>query len=139
MIDTSTRRTVAVVFSVLSVVVNLEWVTLPFSLYGLGGRSRILYGQYTLLQTFSFHPTGLLWWILIGLQTFAVLAAATGALIGLRRALRLGVFLLPAIGLFLLDAYIAFRWGALILWPMYVIGAVPSLLLAGSGACYLGS
>lgn len=139
MIGTSIRRTIAFILSVLSILVNLEWVALPFSFYGLGGRSRILYGQYTLLQTFSFHPIGWLWWILLGLQAFAVLAVAAGVLTGLRRALRLGVFLLPAIGLLLLDAYIAFRWGTLLLWPMYVIEVIPSLLLAGSGACYLRS
>ena len=139
MIGTSIRRTIAFTLSVLSILVNLAWVALPFSFYGLGGRSRILYGQYTLLQTFSFHPIGWLWWILLGLQAFAVLAVAAGVLTGLRRALRLGVFLLPAIGLLLLDAYVAFRWGTLLLWPMYVIGVIPSLLLAGSGACYLRS
>lgn len=73
------------------------------------------------------------------MQAFSVLAVAAGVLIGLRRALRVGVFLLPAIGLVLLDAYVAFRWGTLLLWPMYVIGVIPSLLLAGSGACYLRS
>lgn len=139
MIDTSARRTTAFILSVLSILVNLEWVTLPFSFYGLGGRSRILYGQHTLIQTFSFHPTGWLWWTLFGLQAFAVLAAATGVLIGLSRALRLGVFLLPAVGLFLLDVYVAFRWGTLSMWLMYLIGVIPGLLLAGSGACFLRS
>ncbi len=139
MIDTSARRTTAFFLSVLSILANLEWVTLPFSFYGLVGRSRILYGQYTLIQTFSFHPTGWLWWTLFGLQAFAVLAAAAGALTGLRRAVSLGVFLLPAIGLLLLDVYVALRWETFSMWPMYLIGAMPSLLLAGSAACFLRS
>jgi len=139
MIDTSARRNTAVSLSVFSILANLEWVTLPFSFYGLVGRSRVLYGQYTLMQTFSFHPTGWLWWTLFGLQAFTVLAAASGVLIGLSRALRLGVFLLPAVGLFVLDVYVAFRWGTPSMWLMYLIGVIPSLLLAGSAACFLRS
>jgi hypothetical protein len=139
MIDTSARRNTAVSLSVFSILANLEWVTLPFSFYGLVGRSRVLYGQYTLMQTFSFHPTGWLWWTLFGLQAFTVLAAASGVLIGLSRALRLGVFLLPAVGFFVLDVYVAFRWGTPSMWLMYLIGVIPSLLLAGSAACFLRS
>jgi hypothetical protein len=139
MIDTRTHTGIAFILSVLSILANLEWVTLPFSFYGLSGRSRILYGQYTLVQTFSFHPIGRLWWALVGLQAFAVLAVSAGVVVGLRRALRLGVFLLPAVGLLLLDVYVAYRWGAFSMWLMYLIGAIPSLLLAGSGACFLRS
>lgn len=139
MIDTKAHRSLAFILSFLSILANFEWVILPFSFYGLSGRSRILYGQYTLLQTFSFHPAGWVWWILLGLQVFAVLAIVAGILIGLGRVSRSVVFLLPAIGLLMLDSYIALRWGAFSLWPMYVIGAIPGVLLVVAGACSFGS
>jgi hypothetical protein len=105
------------------------WVSIPFSGYGLGGRSRILYGHLTLLQTFSFHPLGWLWWILLGLQVFAALALAAGVLSSRDRLVGLCVFGMPAAGLLLLDFYIAYRWAAIALWTMYVTGAIPGVLL----------
>ena len=99
----------------------------------------MLYGRYTLLQTFSFHPTGWVWWTLVGLQVFGVLTVASGVMGSLSRVLRLSLFIIPAIGLLLLNAYIAYRWGTPTLWTMYVIGVLPSLLLMCAAASYAKS
>lgn len=128
-------RNVALVLAVLSLLANLEWVILPFSFYGLHGRPGILYGSYTLIQTFSFHPVGWVWWALVGLQVFAILTVAADT-VAPERIVRVITFALPAIGLLLLDAYIALRWGAPSLWKMYTLGAVPGILLLGSGVCH---
>ena len=133
------RKVAALILSAFSILLNSVWVTLPFSFYGLRGRSGVLYGRYTLLQTFSFHPTGWVWWTLVGLQVFAVLTVASGVSASLSRFLRLSLLITPAIGLLLLDAYIAYRWGTPALWTMYVIGALPSLLLMCAAACYAKS
>jgi hypothetical protein len=128
-------RSAALVAAVLSILTNIEWVILPFSFYGLRGRPGVLYGRYTLLQTFSFHPIGWVWWVLVGLQVFAILAVAAGA-VGRERIVQVITFALPAIGLLLLDVYIALRWGDPSLWEMYALGAVPGILLLGSGGCH---
>lgn len=128
-------RNVALVLAVLSLLANLEWVILPFSFYGLHGRPGILYGSYSLIQTFSFHPVGWVWWALVGLQVFAVLTLAADT-VAPERIVRVITFALPAIGLLLLDAYIALRWGAPSLWKMYTLGAIPGMLLLGSGVCH---
>ena len=128
-------RNVALVLAVLSLLANLEWVILPFSFYGLHGRPGILYGRYSLIQTFSFHPVGWVWWALVGLQVFAILTLAADT-VAPERIVRVITFALPAIGLLLLDAYIALRWGAPSLWKMYTLGAIPGMLLLGSGVCY---
>lgn len=133
--NSTKRRSIALILVILSILVNLGWASLPFYAYGLRGRSGLLYGRYTLLQTFSFHPVGWLWWTLVGLQVFAMLVVAANA-VGLNRIVRLVCLMVPAIGLLLLDAYIALRWGTLRLWTMYSIGALPGLLLVASGACY---
>lgn len=99
----------------------------------------MLYGQYTLLQTFSLHPTGWVWWTLVGLQVFAVLAVASSVSGSPSRVLRLSLLMIPAIGLLVLDGYIAYRWGTLALWTMYMIGALPGLLLMCAAACYTKS
>jgi len=99
----------------------------------------VLYGRYTLLETFSFHPTGWVWWTLVGLQVFTLVVVASGVIGGLSRAPRVTIFMIPAIGLLLLDAYIAYRWGTLTLWTMYVIGALPGLLMMCASACYAKS
>jgi hypothetical protein len=127
-------RNVARVLAAFSILANFEWVVLPFSFYGLYGRPEILYGSYSLIQTFSFHPTGLVWWALVGLQVFAGLTVVLGT-VAPERIVRIITFALPAIGLLLLDAYIALRWGAPSLWKMYALGAVPGILLLGSGIC----
>ncbi len=137
--DHTKRMATALVLSVLSIIVNFVLVTLPFYFYGLRGRSGVLYGQYTLLQTFSFHPSGWVWWALLGLQVFVTLTLATGVLARHGRAFTLSLFVIPAMGLLLLDAYIAYRWGTLALWTMYAMGALPSLLLMCAGACYAKS
>jgi hypothetical protein len=131
-------RYVPRVLAALSILANLEWVVLPFSFYGMRGRPGILYGSYSLIQTFSFHPTGWVWWVLFGLQVFGILTASTGA-VAPERIVRIITFALPAIGLLLLDAYIALRWGDPSLWKMYAIGAVPGILLLGSGLCDIAS
>jgi hypothetical protein len=128
----------ALVLGLLSILSNLEWATLPFSFYGLRGRSGVLYGDYTLLQTFSFHPSGWIWWALLGLEVFATLMIAADAAPS-DLGVAVSIFVLPGIGILSLDAYIAYRWGTLELWRMYVLGAVPALLLLGSGACYTKS
>lgn len=128
-------RNVALVLAVLSLLANLEWVILPFSFYGLHGRPGILYGRYSLIQTFSFHPVGWVWWALVGLQVFAILTLAADT-VAPERIVRVITFALPAIGLLLLDAYIALRWGAPSLWKMYTLGAIPGMLLLGSGVCH---
>jgi hypothetical protein len=128
------RRNAALVAAVLSILTNIEWVILPFSFYGLHGRPEVLYGKYTLLQTFSFHPIGWVWWVLVGLQLFAILAVVAGA-VGRERIVTVITFASPAIGLLLLDVYIALRWGDPSLWKMYALGAVPGILLLGSGIC----
>ena len=125
----------ALVLAVLSLLANLEWVILPFSFYGLHGRPGILYGRYSLIQTFSFHPVGWVWWALVGLQVFAILTLAADT-VAPERIVRVITFALPAIGLLLLDAYIALRWGAPSLWKMYTLGAIPGMLLLGSGVCH---
>ena len=127
-------RNAARVLAALSILANFEWVVLPFSFYGLYGRPGILYGNYSLIQTFSFHPTGWVWWALVGLQVFAGLTEVVGT-VAPDRIVRIITFALPAIGLLLLDAYIALRWGAPSLWKMYALGAVPGILLLGSGIC----
>lgn len=127
-------RNIARVLAAFSILANLEWVVLPFSSYGLHGRPGILYGSYSLIQTFSFHPTGWVWWALVGLQVFAGLTVVVGT-VAPERIVRVITFALPAIGLLLLDAYIALRWGAPSLWKMYALGAVPGILLLGSGIC----
>jgi hypothetical protein len=126
------RRGAAFILAVLSILSNLEWVTLPFYFFGLRGRSGVIYGRYTLFQTFSFHPAGVVWWVLLGLQVFMTLAIFAGS-IGRDRALSLLSLGLPAIALLMLDAYVAVRWNAIWLWKMYVIGAFPGILLLGSG------
>ena len=126
------------VLAALSILANFEWVVLPFSFYGLHGRSEILYGSYSLIQTFSFHPTGWVWWALVGLQVFAVLTVVVGT-VAPERIVRIITLALPAIGLLLLDAYIALRWGAPSLWKMYALGAIPGILLLGSGLCDMAS
>jgi len=113
---------------------NLEWVALPFSFYGLHGRPGIMYGSYSLIQTFSFHPIGWVWWVLFGLQVFAGLTVFVGT-VAPERIVRIITFALPAVGLLLLDAYVALRWGAPSLWEMYTLGAFPGILLLGSGIC----
>ena len=125
----------ALVLAALSILANLEWVVLPFSFYGMRGRPGILYGSYSLIQTFSFHPIGWVWWVLFGLQVFGILTASTGA-VAPERIVRIITFALPAIGLLLLDVYIALRWGDPSLWEMYTLGAVPGILLLGSGVCH---
>jgi hypothetical protein len=127
-------RNIARVLVAFSILANLEWVVLPFFSYGLHGRPGILYGSYSLIQTFSFHPTGWVWWALFGLQVFAGLTVVVGT-VAPERIVRILTFALPAIGLLLLDAYIALRWGDASLWKMYAIGAVPGILLLGSGIC----
>jgi hypothetical protein len=127
-------RNAARVLAALSILANFEWVVLPFSFYGLYGRPGILYGSYSLIQTFSFHPTGWVWWALVGLQVFAGLTEVVGT-VAPDRIVRIITFAIPAIGLLLLDAYIALRWGAPSLWKMYALGAVPGILLLGSGIC----
>ena len=127
-------RNAARVLAALSILANFEWVVLPFSFYGLYGRPGILYGSYSLIQTFSFHPTGWVWWALVGLQVFAGLTVVVGT-VAPERIVGIITFALPAIGLLLLDAYIALRWGAPSLWKMYALGAVPGILLLGSGIC----
>lgn len=131
-------RAASLVLAILSIAANLEWVNLPFSFYGLHGRSGVLYGEYTLLQTFYFHPAGGLWWVLIGLQVFAVLVIVTNVT-GLGTEFKMTLLTVPAIGLLMLDLYIGHRWGTLALWSMYVMGAIPGLLLIGSGICYAKS
>jgi len=133
------RKAAALILSASSILLNSFWVALDFYFYGLRGRSSVLYGRYTLLQTFSFHPTGWVWWTLVGLQVFAVLTVASGVIDSLSRVLRLALFTIPAIGLLLLDAYIAYRWATPALWTMYVIGALPSLLLMCAAVCYAKS
>lgn len=125
----------ALVLAILSILSNLKWVTLPFYFFGLRGRSGVIYGSYTLLQTFSFHPAGIVWWVLLGLQVFMTLAVAAGAL-GQDRTVRLLGFGLLAIALLMLDAYVAVRWNAISLWKMYAIGTVPGILSLGSGICH---
>lgn len=139
MSEQTKRKAAALILSASSILLNSVWVVLPFYFYGLRGRSGVLYGQYTLLQTFSFHPTGWVWWTLVGLQVFAVLTVASGVSGSLSRVLRLSLLIIPAIGLLLLDTYIAYRWGTLALWTMYVIGALPSLLLMCAAACHAKS
>jgi hypothetical protein len=131
-------RIVAVVLAAFSILANIEWVVLPFSFYGLLGRPRVLYGSYSLIQTFSFHPLGWVWWVLFGLQIFGILVASTGT-VAPERIVRVITFALPAIGLLLLDTYFALRWGAPSLWKMYAIGAVPGILLLGSSLCNIAS
>jgi hypothetical protein len=128
-------RNASLVAAVTSILTNIEWVMLPFSFYGMHGRPGVLYGRYTLLQTFSFHPIGWVWWVLVGLQVFAILAVVAGAL-GRERIVMVITFALPAIGLLLLDVYIALRWGDPSLWEMYTMGALPGILLMGSGVCH---
>lgn len=137
--DHTKRKAIALMLSVFSILANFMWVTLPFYFYGLRGRSGVLYGQYTLLQTFSFHLSGWVWWALVGLQVFATLTIVTGVSAGHGRAFRVSIFAVPAMALLLLDAYVAYRWGTLALWTMYVIGALPSLLLTCAGARYAKS
>ena len=93
-----------------------------------------MYGSYSLIQTFSFHPIGWVWWVLFGLQVFAGLTVFVGT-VAPERIVRIITFALPAVGLLLLDAYVALRWGAPSLWEMYTLGAFPGILLLGSGIC----
>jgi hypothetical protein len=128
-------RAASLILAILSIVANLEWVSLPFSFYGLRGRSGVLYGDYTLLQTFYFHPSGRVWWVLFVVQVFLVLLIALDAP-ALGSGWRLVIFGLPSLGLLLLDVYIAQRWDALGLWSMSAVGAIAVFLLAGSAVCY---
>lgn len=131
-------RAISFTLSILSILANLEWVTLPFSFYGLRGRSGVLYGEYTLLQTFHFHYSGIFWWLIIGLQVFSALIVGMN-LSTLRAESKIVLFLLPAIMLLLLDIYVMQRWNAPVLWTMYAIGVVPALILIASGLCYTKS
>ncbi len=48
--------------SIASLTVNWIWVNLPFSFMGLRGRQAVLFGDFTLLQTFLLpHPYLALW------------------------------------------------------------------------------
>jgi hypothetical protein len=131
------RRATAPILAAISILANLEWVSLPFSFYGLRGRPGVLYGEYTLLRTFYFHPTGYFWWGLMGLQVLATLLAVFNARLSLLA--RLIVFIIPAAGLLALDVYFVLRGGNLNLWSMYAVGVVAPLLLVGSGFCYAKS
>lgn len=125
----------SLVLSAISLLINLVWVSLPFSFYGLRGRSGIIYGIYTLFTTFSIHPVGLLWWTLIVFQVFASVLVV-GNVLNVGPILRFGTQGLPGILQLLLDVYVAGRWATMELWAMYAIGAFPGLLLLASGACY---
>jgi len=131
-------RTAALSFAILTILANLYWVSLPFSFYGLRGRSGVLYGEYTLFETFYFHPVGQVWWVLLGLQVFAAVVALANVR-GLKPVVRLLIFGVPAVGLLLLDLYIALRWSTLVFWSMYALGVVSGLLSVGAGACYAKS
>jgi hypothetical protein len=128
-------RSATVALSIVSILVNFWWANLPFYSYGLSGRSGIIYGAYTLAITFSIHPIGRLWWVLIGLQVFATLLVVV-KIADLRSIVRFGVFALPALVQVLLVLFIADRFGTLRLWSMYALGLVPGILLFGAGACY---
>jgi hypothetical protein len=128
-------QSAAVILSIVSVLVNLGWVNLPFYFYGLRGRSGIIYGAYTLAITFSIHPIGWLWWILIGLQVFATLLVVV-KIQRLSSIFRFGVFALPGLLQLLLVLFIADRFGTLGLWSMYALGLFPGILLLGAGACF---
>ena len=131
-------RIFSILLSVSSLLVNLEWVNIPFSSYGLRGQSAIFYGTYTLYITFSFHPVGWVWWTVIGLQIFAFMVVVMN-IVALNRIIRFSIFALPAILLFSLDVFIADRFGTISLWPMYALGIIPSALLLISGVCYAGA
>jgi hypothetical protein len=135
--DARKWRATGVMLAAISILANLEWVSLSFSFYGLRGRPGVLYGEYTLLQTFYFHPTGYFWWGLMGLQVFATLLAVFG--VRLTLLARLIIFMIPAVGLFALDLYFVLRGGTLNLWSMYAVGVIAPFLLVGSGFCYARS
>jgi hypothetical protein len=138
MIPLSSRnkwRTASLLLAILSILANYEWASIPFSFYGLRGRSGVLYGDYTLLQTFYFHPLGRVWWVVVGLQVFVVLLIALGVTTS-RPIAEVGIFGPPSLGLLLLDIYIAERWDILGLWSMFAVGLVAVFLLALSAVCY---
>ena len=72
----------------------------------------------------------------MGLQVFATLLAVFNARLTLLAKL---IFIIPAVGLFALDAYFVLRGGTLSLWSMYAVGVIAPFLLVGSGFCYAKS
>jgi hypothetical protein len=127
---------IALLFSICSLIVNLEWISIPFSSYGLRGQSGVFYGAYTLYITFSFHPAGWVWWTTIGLQIFATLVLLMLNSSKLDNIIRFSIFAVPGALLLLLDLFITERFGTIGLWTMYILGATPGTLLLVSGVCY---
>jgi hypothetical protein len=130
-------RLAALTLAILSILVNVEWVSLPFSFYGLAGRPGVLYGDYSLLLTFYFHPSGYFWWLVVGLQVFATFLVLF--CLDLQPVFRILVFIIPAGGLLLLDAYFILRSATLDLWGLFALGLVAPLLLIATGFCYTKS
>jgi hypothetical protein len=73
----------------------------------------------------------------MGLQVFVTLVAAFSARLSLPA--KLLVFIIPAVGLLLLDLYFVLRAATLNIWSLYAVGVVAPFLLVGAGFCYAKS
>lgn len=123
--------------SIASLVVNWVWVNLPFSSMGLRGRQAVLFGDYTLLQTFLLpHPYIAFWaigFLLHAVSTVLLLLTS----VGLKRYV--GILLI-------LSGFMTTTLAVLVMWRwlfssnlvlMYALGLLSGLTPIALGFAHL--
>ena len=72
-------RIAAIALSISSLALNWVWVNLPIYQLGISGRSAIIYGKITLLQTFLYpHPYLILWALGFSINVIFLIMSVTG-------------------------------------------------------------
>ncbi|MEM4290352.1 MAG: hypothetical protein QXQ48_08825 [Nitrososphaerota archaeon] len=123
--------------STASLIVNWIWVNLPFSSMGLRGRQGVLFGDFTLLQTFLLpHPYLVLWvtgFILQAVSTVLLLLTSVGP----KRYV--GILLMSSgVVTTILATLIMWRWlFSFNLFVMYALGLLSGLTPIALGFVHL--
>jgi hypothetical protein len=121
-------RIVATALSFSSLALNWVWVNLPLYQLGISGRSAVIYGRITLLQTFLYpHPYLILW--TLGFSTNLIFSVLS--ITGWRWKVAHPIFTSIASGASTLTLWLLImdRWNySTKLLPMYFLG-LPSAMI----------